>query len=472
MPIDLTELSVCRLVDAYDTGELSPVEVVNACLDRISAVEPHLNAVVTLCAQSALASARAAEARWTTHTARALEGVPFGLKDLIATAGVRTTGGSRLFEDYVPEAHAAVTERLLNAGGILVAKLQTSELAAGGANFGVIRNPWDLERIPAGSSSGSAVAVASRELPLALGTDTGGSIRIPTAFCGITSLKPTFGRISRYGVMPISWTLDHVGPMARSAEDIALSLGILAGYDRRDPTSSTQRVPDYQTAMRGNFKGMRIGIPDDWFFDLCDSQVRDAVYGATSVLESAGAVTKRVGLPILRTIDPVALGHIIIRAECASLHEVNLARLGEYSPEFAQQILEGRFVNAVDYLRALRLRHVVQLAFEDVFQEVDVLVTPGAVGVAPRFSDKLLAIDGNSYPWMDVIMRTSGPLNVVGLPALGFPVGLSRESLPMGMQVVAAPFDESSCLRVAYAYQNLTEHHLARPPVVRLGIES
>lgn len=457
------DLTAVALLHAYATRSLSPVEAVEACLERISILEPRLNATVTVCADSALEAAREAEARWQAGTARALEGVPFGLKDLIATAGVRTTGGSHLYADWLPELNATVAERLSDAGGILLAKLQTSEFAAGGSVFGPIANPWDTERLTAGSSSGSAAAVAAAELPLTLGTDTGGSIRIPAAFCGISGLKATYGRISRFGVFPISWSLDHIGPMARSVEDIALALSILAGYDERDPTSGRQPVPDYQHALSADLDGVRVGVPRDWFFTICDPEIAQAAHSAADVMSALGAEVRSVSLPLLNELDTVRLGRDIIDAESASLHEENLERRDEYSQEFRSHLLNGHFISAPDYLRALRLRQIVQKAFSEVFRNVDVLLTPGAVGVAPLRRDPVLTIGGIRYPWMDVIMRTSTPFNVTGLPALVTPSGINRKGLPMSIQIIGQPYDETSCLRAAHAYQTATRHQELRP---------
>jgi aspartyl-tRNA(Asn)/glutamyl-tRNA(Gln) amidotransferase subunit A len=321
----------------------------------------------------------------------------------------------------------------------------------------------------AGSSSGSAAAVAAREMPLAIGTDTGGSIRVPTAFCGITSMKPTFGRVSRFGVMPISWTLDHVGPMARSAEDIALVLEVIAGHDPRDPSSAMAAVPAYRESLTEDLRGVRIGVPENWFFEYCDPQVERAARDAIDQLEAAGATTVTVRIPILDEIDPVAVEWLIVNPEAASLHEVNIDVIDRYTREFAAHILDGRLILAIDYLRALRLRHLIQKDFEQAFSHADVLITPGALSVAPKVEredsvvEAWAVIGTERYPWLDVLMRTTCVFNLAGLPALTLPSGLSEDELPVAIQLIARPYGEESCLRVAHAFQTRTDHHRQQP---------
>ncbi|MDX6511088.1 MAG: aspartyl-tRNA(Asn)/glutamyl-tRNA(Gln) amidotransferase subunit [Gaiellaceae bacterium] len=265
---DLCDCTATELLGLYAAGDASPVEAVEACLTRIDRVEPEINAVLTLLGEAALDQARLSAERWTKGVAGPFDGVPFGLKDIVATEGVLTTGGSALYRDFVPTEGASLADRMLAAGGILLAKLQTYEFACGGSfnkTFGIVRNPWDTERTTGGSSSGSAAAVSACELPVAIGTDTGGSVRIPAAWCGTTGLKATFGRVPRHGVMGLSWTLDHAGPMTRSVADAALTLGIVAGKDDRDPTSSARPLDDYLAACDRPVSGLRVGVPTNWF---------------------------------------------------------------------------------------------------------------------------------------------------------------------------------------------------------------
>jgi aspartyl-tRNA(Asn)/glutamyl-tRNA(Gln) amidotransferase subunit A len=469
---ELIDLSVSELVSEYSAQRVSPVDVVQACISRIDAIDGEVHAVMTLVGDSALREAKRSEQRWRSGAVRSLDGVPFGLKDIIHTRGIRTTGGSRVYENLVPAVTATVVDRLIDAGAILLAKVHTWEFAADGVPFPFPRNPWNLAHMAAGSSSGSAAAVAAREMPLAIGTDTGGSIRVPTAFCGITSMKPTYGLVSRHGVMPISWTLDHVGPMARSVADVALALEAIAGHDPRDPTSAAISVGPYRESLFYGVRGLRIGVPENWFFEFCDPQVEDATRSAIAVLEEAGATITPVRLSILDEVDPVSVEWLIVNAECASLHEVNSDRIHAYTTEFASHILDGRMILAIDYLRAMRLRSVLQRDFELAFKSADVLITPGALSVAPRVEredsvvEAWAVIGDRRYPWLDVLMRTTCVFNLVGLPALVLPSGMSRDALPMAIQVVAPPFREDRCLQVGHAFQQLTDHHRAQPPVI------
>lgn len=463
----LADLSAAELRALFAAGEASPVEAVAACLERIEHVEPHVNAVLTLCAESGLRAAAAAERRYRSGDARPLEGLPFGLKDIIATAGVRTTGGSTIYGDYVPAESATCVARLEAAGALLLAKLQTIQFAFGdNPHYGPTRNPWNLEHSPGASSAGSGAALAARELPLALGTDTGGSIRVPAAFCGITGLKPTYGRVPRTGVMAQSWTLDHIGPMTRSAEDAALMLAALGGFDPADPTSARAVAGRYVEALSDGVAGLRVGVPTNYFFDICSRDVETATRAAVQALAAAGATIVEVELPHARLSD--AIGWTIMYAEFASLHEVTLDRLADYGEgSMSQQLLaSSQFVSAQDYLRALRTRHLLQLDFEAAFAQADVVLTPGIVTVAPRLDAAGLDVDGASHPWVPTIARTTLIFNLVGIPVVSVPSGFDGAGLPTGIQIAARPYDEETCLRVAHAYQQLTDHHRVLPPLL------
>ena len=428
--------------------------------------------MVTLCRDAAFAGARESEKRWRSGDPLPLDGIPFGLKDLIYTDGIRTTGGSLVYQHLVPRVTATVADRLIQAGGLLLAKVHTWEFAADGVPLGYTKNPWSLAHMAGGSSSGSAAAVSARELPLAIGTDTGGSIRVPTSFCGITSMKPTFGRVPRYGVMPLSWSLDHVGPMARSAADVAMALEVIAGHDPRDPSSAMEPVGDFTASLQQDIVGLRVGVPTNWFFDICDPEVESATRDGIELLAAAGAEIIEVRIPVLDEVDPVTLLWLITNPECASLHEFNSDDIALYSRDNAGHIVSGRSVLAIDYLRAQRLRAVIQRDFEAVFEAVDCLITPGTPSVAPRIESEDSIVDGWSligedrYPWLKVSGRTTCVFNLAGMPALTFPSGFNGDGLPMAMQVAAAPFREATCLQVANAFQARTQHHRASPPIV------
>jgi aspartyl-tRNA(Asn)/glutamyl-tRNA(Gln) amidotransferase subunit A len=461
--VELADLGIAELLGVYARKEASPSEAIDAHLARIDRLDPQVGAVLTFCWERAGELAAESTQRWMDGRPRPLEGVPYGLKDIIETAGIRTTGGSRMYADHVPSKDAAVASRLAGAGGVLLAKLQTFEFAAG-ANA-VTSNPWDLARTAAGSSSGSGAAVAARELPLSIGTDTGGSVAIPASFVGIAGLKATFGRVPRSGVFPLSWTLDHVGPMARSAEDIALALGVMAGHDADDPTSGTAAVPDYAAELQCDLSTLRIGVPTDWFFDIIHPDVELATRAAIAAMEAAGAEVVEFALPSAELLDLHAMELTIIGAEAASLHSPHLSRYDLLGPEFQQVLARSQGYSAVDYLNAVRARHLVQRDFARAFEIADVIVVPGAITVAPRH-DHLVAVVGDSErPWVDVVSRSTAVFNLTGIPSLSIPAGFS-DGLPVGIQIAGPPYAEGVVLAAAHAYQQLTDHHAQIPQLV------
>jgi aspartyl-tRNA(Asn)/glutamyl-tRNA(Gln) amidotransferase subunit A len=458
---ELADLSVAELLEEYRAGTASPVEAVESCLRRCVRLEETIGAVLTLEAERALERAAESTRRWQAGSARQLEGVPYGLKDIIFTAGVRTTGGSEVHADHVPAESATVDERLDGAGAVRLAKLQTYEFACG--STAATRNPWDLASWTSGSSSGSAAAVAAREMPLAIGTDTGGSIAIPAALCGITGLKPTFGRVPRHGVMALSWTLDHVGPMTRSAYDAALALSVLAGHDPRDPTSSARVVPDYLGEISAGVAGLRIGLPDDWFFDLCHPEIEAATRRAAAVLAEQGATVEPVAFPATRTVDLHAIELMIIYAEMASLHGGACDHRRPYGPEFRRLLVRAQFTSAADYLQALRARHLVQLDFERAFDAVDALIVPAVIYRTPRTDHLVADLGDEERPLADVVARTTAIFNIAGIPTITVPGGFGTDRMPIGIQIATRPHSEPLCLRIAHAYQQLTDHHLRVP---------
>jgi aspartyl-tRNA(Asn)/glutamyl-tRNA(Gln) amidotransferase subunit A len=461
----LADLSAAELLDAYRTGQASPAEALEACLDRIEVLDAAVGAVLTLLVERSRAQAAESTRRWRAGEPRPLEGIPYGLKDIIATAGIRTTGGSPLYATNVPRRSATLAERLEAAGAVLVAKLATFEFASG--SNATTSNPWDIQRWAAGSSSGPAAAVAAAELPLTIGTDTGGSIAIPAAFCGIVGLKPTFGRIPRSGIMPLSWTLDHAGPMTRTALDSALALQVMAGHDPADPTSATAPVGDYTGRIGAGLDGIRLGVPTDWFFDVCDPQVEQATRAAVRLLSEHGATVRDIPFPATREVDLHAMELTIVYAEAASLHEVTFGRLRDYGPEFQHLITRAQFTSAVDYLKALRARHLLQLDFQRAFEQVDAIVVPGGVCVAPRHDHLVATIGDQERPLIDVVSRPTAVMDIVGVPALTFPAGFDSGGLPLGIQVAARPYAEDVCLRIAHAFQQLTDYHRRQPALVR-----
>jgi aspartyl-tRNA(Asn)/glutamyl-tRNA(Gln) amidotransferase subunit A len=443
------ELGVAELLDGYATGRLDPVEVVDDCLQRIDAVGQEASGVVTLVPDRARELALASATRWRAGRALPLDGVPFGVKDVIATQGVRTTLGSQRWSEWVPDRDAAAVERLGSAGAVMVAKLATPELAFGDARDGHRPvNPWSAEHWTGGSSSGPAVALAARVLPLALGTDTGGSIRVPSSYCGVTGLKPTRGLVPRDGVAPVSWTLDHTGPMARSAEDLALAMTALVG-------SSHEVVPRV-------CEGLRVGVPKRWFQDDTEPEVIAATAAAVEVLESLGATAVDVEVP-----DPDLGGiaaWVITVAEFAEAHPDWRDHLPEYTAASAERLLAGSALSASDYLRARRVRTDLRARTRALLDEVDVLVTPGTPTPAPRIAPPIdpMWSDGDRL-WLERVARNLILFNLLGLPALAMPAGAADDGRPLAVQVVGGPHEDQRVLSVAAAFQSATTHHRRSP---------
>jgi aspartyl-tRNA(Asn)/glutamyl-tRNA(Gln) amidotransferase subunit A len=465
MSDDLADLTAVELLVAYEAGRATPMEAVDACIARIDAWDPAIHALLTPTFDTARKGAAESTIRWQAGTPRPLEGVPYALKDIIATRGVLTTGGSALYRSWIPEADATVASRLAEAGGIHLAKLHTFEFACGGADnktFGPARNPWALDRTTGGSSSGSAAAIAAGLAPIAIGTDTGGSIRIPAAYCGITGLKPTYGRVPRTGVMGLSWTMDHVGPMVRSVADAAKVLAVIAGPDGHDSYASNRPVPEYRTSLERPVADMRIGRPTGYLLEQCHPQVRTAYDEALQVLAGAGAVIVDVQVPLMHLSEPA--GWLIIYAEILAMHEGHLDGIDDRDEMGAGLLARGPFVTARDYLKAMRFRPLFQRSIGEAFDDIDVLATPGTTTVAPRLEDMLADVGSERVDWLSVATRTSLPFDLSGQPAMCIPCGLV-DGLPVSLQLVGLPHDEAAVFQVGAAFQRQTDHHLARPSI-------
>lgn len=463
---DLADATATELLSRFADGTATPTEAVEACLARIAATEPGANAVLTLLADRARARAAESDARWQAGTARPLEGVPYGLKDIVATAGIPTTGGSALYRDHVPDTDAVLAARLADSGGVLLAKLGTFEFACGGAvnkTFGPVPNPWDPTRTTGGSSSGSAAAVALGQLPLAIGTDTGGSIRIPSAFCGLTGIKPTYGRVPRHGVMGLSWTMDHAGPMARSVADCALLLEVISGPHPLDPTSLPAEHTRFGEALTRPVEGMRIGRPRGYLEAEMHPAVAAAYESALTELAATGVELVDVELP---TVDLAAVaGWWIIFAEMLSLHEGHLSGIEDRDEMGASLLGAAPFVSAADYLRALRLRPLFQRELQSAMSGCDALVTPGMTALPPVISPAMTSDLGDrEVPWLDAACRTHVPFNLTGSPGLVLPSG-TVDGLPVSIQLVGHPRDEATLFAIGAAFQRRTTHHLRRPAV-------
>lgn len=447
---DLCYLDITVLGQLYRIGEVSPVEATQAVLERIHALDARLNAFITVLDEPALACARQAEAELRAGQDRGpLHGVPVSLKDLIDTAGVLTTCGSPILRNYLPEHSATVARRLEQAGAVLVGKCNLLEFAYGivHPDFGQCNNPWDLTRTAGGSSSGSCASVAVGMGYGSLGTDTGGSIRIPAAYCGVVGFKPTYGRVSRQGVFPLSWSLDHVGTITRTVADAAILLGAVAGTDPLDPTCSAASVPDYKAWLNREVRGLRLGVLEE-HMNATDLRpgVAEAAWKAVAELEKGGMEIRKIKLPSLEGADPALL--LSILPEGTLVHEEWLRqRPQDYAEMTRQQLETGALIPAVDYLRAQQYRTRLLGECLVAFQEVDVLVSPTVAWEAPQEDPSVAGGDGATEA------RRTGPYNLTGLPALSLPCGFGPAGLPLGLQIIGAPYAEEMVLRVAHAYE-------------------
>jgi aspartyl-tRNA(Asn)/glutamyl-tRNA(Gln) amidotransferase subunit A len=468
--VDMVWAGASDLARLIAGKEVSPVEVVRAHLDRISALDGGLAAFITVCEEGALEGAREAErAVMAGQTLGPLHGVPVGLKDLFDTRGVLTTGGARkILGDRVPETDATVVARLRAAGAVVLGKLNMHEFAYGpeGLNdhYGHARNPWDslVHRITGGSSSGSGAAVAAGLCPIALGSDTGGSIRIPASLCGITGLKPTYGRASRAGVLPLAWSMDHVGPMTRSAADAALVLSAMAGYDPADPSTSVLPVPDYRAALTGTITGLRVGALSAYFLEVAAPAVQAAVSAALRRLEQLGAVVDEVRLESIEHVPAAAAA--IVACEAFAYHAPWLRRQpGDYQRDVRERLRLGAFISGPQYVRAQQFRGEVRDEVNRLLTRRDVLVAPSTPITATPVGQAQVAIGDAQSDVRSALISFTRPFNLSGHPACSIPCGFSTEGLPIGLQIIGRPFDEATILRVADAYQRATDWHTRRP---------
>ena len=464
---DLHFLSIAQASSLIASKQLSPVELVTSHLECIDRTEAGLNSFITLLADEALLAAREAErAVQAGGLLGPLHGIPIGLKDLFYTKGVRTTSGTRVMGDFVPDVDAAVTERFRRAGAILMGKLQMHEFAFGPSSenphYGPARNPWDTDRVTGGSSGGSASAVASGQCMGALGTDTGGSIRIPSSLCGIVGLKPTFGRVSRRGVYPLSSSLDTVGPMTRTVEDAALLMNAIAGHDPLDPSSAPVPIEDYREGLERGIEGLRIGIPQEHFYDIIDDGVKNAVLDAVRVLENAGAEVEDVSIPMLRYALPIS-GAILYAEAAETNFEYLRDRADELGSDVRTRLEIGVLVQAADYLKAQRARTLFDRQIDETMRRYDLLMAPSTPITAPGIGQAAVRVGEETEAAPVLLSRLTRPFNICGLPAVSVPCGFSASGMPMGMQIVGRAFDEAGVLRAAHAYQQATEWHSRRP---------
>jgi aspartyl-tRNA(Asn)/glutamyl-tRNA(Gln) amidotransferase subunit A len=468
----LADLSLVEAAAVVRNGDATSRDLLDACWARMEAVNPTLNATIWVDREGAEAAAAAADAaRDSPDWLGPLHGVPLAHKDMYYQAGRLSTCGSRLRKDFVPDVTSTAIERLAAAGAYAFAGLNMAEFAQNptGHNreFGDCHNPWNPSYITGGSSSGSGAAVAARFVYAALGSDTGGSIRLPASACGVTGLKPTQTRVSRYGAMPLSFTLDNVGPLTRTARDCARVMTLIAGRDPKDPTSSHLPVPDYEGALDGDVRGMRIGIPTTYFFDDADPVVIAAIEQAVEVLRARGASVVRLALPVMDAVS--AYGGIISRCEAATIHGEWMRHRGQdYAPHLSGRMYPGYAIPAPYYVESLSRRGPVLRAFAgEVFAQVDVLATPTIRSALPTLAET--DIDngpaGTEVRFLAVSANTR-PFNYLGLPAISIPCGFDANGLPIGLQLAGRPFSEARLLRVADAYQRDTDWHARRPPAI------
>ena len=453
---DLRKMSLGQVSEAIRKRDVSPVEVLEATLARIDGEGEGLNAFITVSREEARRQAREAErAIGAGDYLGPLHGVTVAHKDIVATSGIRTTCGSRVFRDQVPERDATIAERLNAAGAVMVGKTGLYEFACAPPNplFGATRNPWDLERDTGGSSSGSGAAVAAYLCHAAIGTDTGGSIRSPASLCGIVGLKQTYGRVSRHGVFPLSWSLDHAGPMTRTVEDAALVLQAIAGYDPRDTSTVDLPVPDYRKALTGDLKGLKAGVPREYFFRDLGPGVGEAVDRAIQTLEGAGMAIEEVALPHAEYIQASWWG--VFAPEAAAIHGPLMgASAGDYAEPVLSMVGPGHFLPATVHMKADQARTIITAEMNDVLRRVDVLLTPTSPIVAWKPGEGG-ALWNRVTDVINTMARFTAPFNLTGHPAISVPCGLSPEGLPIGFQIAGRAFDEETVFKVAHAYESL-----------------
>jgi aspartyl-tRNA(Asn)/glutamyl-tRNA(Gln) amidotransferase subunit A len=453
--------------------KVSPVELTEMFLRRIDQFNSTVNAFLTVTAEAGLAAARRAEKVIFNHRRsgkkhHALMGIPYTLKDNLWTRGIRTTAGSKILRDFVPTADATTARKLIHAGAVLLGKTNLHEFAYGITNsnphYGDARNPWARDRITGGSSGGSAAAIAAGLCVASIGTDTGGSIRIPSALCGIVGLKPSFGRVSVYGTVPLAPSFDHVGPLTRSVPDAAILLGLIAGRDPLDPSSKAHPVEDFRGALRKPLRKFRLGRPREHYWDNLDPDVRRLVESAIRDLEKHGAVVREISLPHLS--DSLQAATDISLAEATHSHRAAgffPADAADYSKEVRQRLEAGDKTTAVQYLAGFDVRKRLLAEFNAAFQDVDAVVAPTAPVPAPLIGADNVSIDGEQVGVRPALVGMCRPANFTGLPAISVPCGFTREGLPAGLQLIGRAFDETTLLRIAHAYERAHDWNQRNP---------
>ena len=461
---DLRYLTLADAAALVKSKKVSPVELTESCFEVIDAVDGKINSFITPTRDLAMAAAKEMEQELTQGRDRgAMHGVPIGLKDLYATKGIRTTANSDALATWIPDEDATTTRLLREAGTVLLGKLTMHEFAFGAPDFehqfGPARNPWNLDHVPGGSSSGSAAALAAGLCYGALGSDTGGSIRGPASFCGIVGIKPSYGRVSRYGVVPLSWSLDHAGPMARTVEDCALLLQAISGYDAQDAASANLPVPDFSADLHAGVSGMRLGVPCAWFDEKegTNPEIMAAFEAALRVFEGLGATLVEVDAEPF--INARAANTTILLAEAAAYHEKTLQeRPEDLGADVRNRVREGAFFTAVDYIQAQRARTRITGQIQEILKGVDSILSPTGGQPADAFA-------GLDADLRNRIPSYMSPFNLSGLPAISVPCGFSESGLPLGMQIAGRAFEEATVFRIGQAYEEATPWHERHPEI-------
>jgi aspartyl-tRNA(Asn)/glutamyl-tRNA(Gln) amidotransferase subunit A len=485
--MQLTDLTIHQLHDLLREGKTSSQEVTQAFLDRIADTDEQVNAFITVCPQEAMQQAEAADARLKAGDDAPLTGIPLALKDIFVTEGLRTTCASQILNNFIPPYDGTAVAKLKDQGAVILGKLNMDEFAMGSSNenssFGPVRNPWNSDCVPGGSSGGSTACVAARQAVATLGTDTGGSIRQPASHCGVVGLKPTYGRVSRYGVIAYASSLDQVGPVTRDVEDCAMLLGAVAGYDPADSTSVDLPVPDYRATLKDGVKGLKVGLPKEYFIEGLDPDVKQAVEKAVDTLRELGAEPVEVSLP--HTDYAVACYYLIATAEASSnLARYDGVRYGQrvdqeqglidmyrqsraagFGPEVKRRIMLGTYALSSGYydayyLKAQKVRTLIRQDFLDAFNQVDVILTP--VAPTPAFQIGEKTADPLQMYLSDIFTI---PVNLAGTCGMSLPCGMSQKGLPIGLQLIGRPFGEETLLRTAYAFEQASDWHQQQAPL-------
>lgn len=460
-------MTVLEAAAALRAGQVSSVELTLECLKKVEISNDALNAILTVTPEIALAEARRADKELSSGLDRGpLHGIPVAHKDLLCTTNVKTTSGSKIFAEYVPNFDAAVVEKWREAGTVMIGKAHMHEHAYGitsnNPHYGPVRNPWDMRRIPGGSSGGSAAAVASGMCLLASGSDTGGSIRVPASYCGIVGLKPTFGLVSKYGALPLGFSLDHVGPMARTVRDAAVALQAMVGYDPRDASSVRRKTADYFPPGDVSLAGVRIILPQNYYFEKVDTQVRSLVLGAAQKAESAGAQFVMGRVPDGEQLSTVA--QVTLLSEAAAVHEPYMRkRRQDYGDDVLALLELGRTMPATHYIQAQRMRKRILGVFLQMLKKADCLLTPATPITAPLIGQETLDIGGELEDTRIASTRFVRGMNALGLPALVIPAGWTKDGMPVGIQLIGRPFGEAALLRIGAAMEALLEVERREP---------